>query len=184
MKLLAPNGDCILRLDDGSGLRVSTLILSSSSEYFANLFSNKFSEGQNLDPDSPKEIAIVGDDPGSFGMFCAYLHHNNNDRPHKLSPDKYYEFGEFAVVAEKYQSVQSVTFISKHWGQQLCTSAQEGSHTGSDLVNILSAAYLLEDAITFRSLTKSIPLHTARFSSLRHLDPRIPEGMTGKRRWH
>lgn len=162
---IAPGGDLILVVGTKPSpmamLRVHSLILKNVSKVFNAMFDPRFSEGQAVGGDHPKEIALPEDDAIGMKVLCQVMHHRYGDIDPSLET---LHVLRIAQVAYKYDCTGILEHIRSHW---LNPRPHFKDHIPdnflsldfSDAGRLLAAAYLLDDATAFKELTRLMILH-------------------------
>ncbi|KAF2099128.1 hypothetical protein NA57DRAFT_76361 [Rhizodiscina lignyota] len=139
---IAPEGDVIFiagTAERARRLRVSSHILSIASPVFRNMFSTKYSEGQGLSGDDPKEIPLPEDDPLALELFCAVTHlQGKRVSEYSLSPAL---LRSYAILVDKYDAYWSVFQSLELWFKD----ARLQWPPGAGRVILLDTAYILND---------------------------------------
>lgn len=91
-------------------LLVSSHVLSIASPVFNAMFNGNFSEGQSLSTVTPKKVLLPDDDPEALILLCRITRMQASKLAEgiDLSP-----LADFAVLRDKYQCTEAVTFWSK-----------------------------------------------------------------------
>lgn len=151
-------GDVIIVAGRGSKkrrLRVSSAVLSNASEVFAAMFSDRFTEGQNLDVRNPKDIRMGDDDPDNLALLLKVIHCRNDGIPTPMQAKK---FLDFMVIADKYACVEAVQWMTAIWAQHRTITT-----IPKNLFNCaVTRAYWVGDVVQFRELTRQLVLSAPR----------------------
>jgi hypothetical protein len=144
------DGDCILVVGpDKMKLRVHSQFLGAVSKPFSAMFAPAWKEGDALlSQSNPTEILLPEDNASSMRLVCAIIHHKTRDIPDKLSAR---DFLGVALIADKYDCVQSLRFASESW-------FHGHNDEAGDLVVLAAAAYLLWNGTAFKEITKTMIL--------------------------
>jgi len=126
---------------------VSSHFLAHGSLVFRAMLGPHFAEGQTLPINAPKDV-VLEDDADYMEWLCAILHFKNNDVPAELSPAQVLAF---AVMADKYNCVESVKVATTKWLLDASKSTSIDS-----LKAVLVAAFLLDDAGAFFQISQSL----------------------------
>ncbi|KXT02427.1 hypothetical protein AC578_7863 [Pseudocercospora eumusae] len=155
VEIIVPDGDTILIIGAAKHkFRVSSKRLSKASSVFAALFGPHFREGQKPRTASdPVEIDLPDDDWRSMRRIFNMLH----GTPSTEQGSTWWsgELLDFAISVDKYDMVDSLRFgvsaIFSQWfrDRSTCPSIRV-------LGQIIAAAYLLEDADSFRLGTRQM----------------------------
>jgi hypothetical protein len=145
---IVPNGDCILVVGPKMmKLRVHSLFLTTVSKPFSAMFAPQWKEGNEIFGRSePVEVLLPEDNATSMQLICAAIHYQYQEIPDKPTAR---ELLGVAAVADKYDCVQSLRFISESWFRGRNDEA-------SDLILLVAAAYLLRNGKAFREITKTL----------------------------
>ena len=101
--------------------------------------------GLNLSSNEPKTIALEDDDPEAMRILCLLLHVNRRAVPSRL---RSHELLELARLTDKYDCAGSVKLACHFW------ISRTGNRSDVTLVMLIEAAYLCDDAVSFRALGK------------------------------
>lgn len=142
---ICPSGDVVFLVGtEEKRFRVSSAVLRNASPYFRALLGPRFSEGQGLSEDSPKEIALPEDDAKSLEIIFNVLHLRNDAVPR--SPDPALIF-KIAVTADKFDCIVALQHASTVWLNP--TTFMDGK----DLGRLMAAACIFDDAHAFKNIT-------------------------------
>ena len=172
-----PEGDVLLRLEDVE-LRVSSKILKLSSKVWKAMFSLSFPEGFALQDNVLLRIPLLDDDPRAMEALCKLLHH----QPQDDSVGHTDEFLEnLAIAADKYDCARVL-----HYWSRLCLGVRLVNKRPNS-AQLLSAAYLFDDAFVFRQLTRYMVYVSPKTNSdglvygiSNHSWTLLPDGLLGK----
>ncbi|KAK3668514.1 hypothetical protein LTR22_000808 [Elasticomyces elasticus] len=152
---IASDGDVILICSIGDSnkqvssyrLRVSAGSLSTGSSVFKAMLGPRFKEGRQLASSvTAIEIPLPDDDPEAMIMLCRALHLQFVAMPDVLTPAALLAL---SVVADKYDCTGTLRFASEIW-------IKNAMHTTVplDMVNLLTAAYLFQQAKVFGAVCR------------------------------
>lgn len=150
--VLAPEGDVILVVGEKQlHIYADSLFLKRHSTVFAALLGPNFSEGQDLNTSSPKEIPLPDDDPYAMTAICATIYHNFDLIPRSPTTGMV-----LSIIrhADKYDCFDVLTLPSQGYGWLKCNHLT----IGKDLVNILAVSYLIRDREAFQNASKALLL--------------------------
>ena len=148
-----PNGDVVLLVEYETRIRVSSETLSRASNVFAAMFSPRFSEGQDLRVDQPKEIGLPEDNGIGMVVLMQMLH---NVPIRRFCCSK--TFAELAVLANKYQCCGEVLQSPALWHvsieRKLIDWAQPDWRNKA--MDYFVASYLLKLHATFEDMSRDL----------------------------
>jgi hypothetical protein len=153
-EVMAKRGDVILQLGKvgvGEGVRnilVASMVLSLASPVFANMFDGRFSEGQNLSPNSPRIVPLPDDDPESIIIICKICHIQTSNLPVKLTATA---FSKLALVCNKYDCVDLVRAWAMIW-----VAALLDSPSAPGFEKMILATHLLDLPNEFSKVSQSL----------------------------
>jgi hypothetical protein len=148
--VIAPNGNVILVVGPHERrIQVSSSVLQNASKYFCNMFGPHFLEGQDLGGNDPKEIVMPDDDANVLEIICNIFHLRNDAVPETLSPTVILEI---AVAADKFDCIVAIKLASTLW------LVPKENHSIIELGQLMAAAYVLNNARSFKEITLSMIL--------------------------
>ena len=163
---IASDGDVILTVgNDKKRLRASSLMLSAASPVFKALLGPHFREGQrSRSSTSPVEISLPEDDEDYITELCQILYH---DPLHGEEPEtehcKPSSLLELAQLIDKYDCSKAFLLPSRglllHWAIE-----NNGTVKTEEIWDMVKAAYLLREPVSFEILTKMMIMNTATSS--------------------
>ncbi|KAK5726164.1 hypothetical protein LTR17_012979 [Elasticomyces elasticus] len=109
---LIEEGDVKLVLQNGTRVRVSSVVLSLASPVFKKMLGPHYLEGQApRSAEQPKEVQLPDDDPNAMGKMLALLHfHDADTRIAVISPA---ELANLAVAVDKYDCVTALALTTE-----------------------------------------------------------------------
>ena len=145
------DGDVILIVGpEKLKLRVHSLFLKAVSRPFSAMFGPDWKEGHSLfGRDGPVELPLPEDNAAALKIICAIIHHRNNMVPLTLAAS---DVLGIAVIADKYDCVDVLRFVSGGWLQPRESEA-------GDLMLLTAAAYSFQNALAFREITRVMILN-------------------------
>ncbi|KAH8892686.1 hypothetical protein GQ53DRAFT_862305 [Thozetella sp. PMI_491] len=153
-------GDLILEVGTKpqSRLQVSSKVLSTASRVFRAMFNPSFKEGQALSQTNPAEIPLPEDDPAAMETLLKILHLQNTALPtvNILSADG---FRDFAVVCDKYDCNDAVSFVANSWLQEFVSNP--GPYNEDSNLVLLGATSFLNNAPGFQDITRNLILNSS-----------------------
>ncbi|MCJ1244733.1 hypothetical protein MMC30_001932 [Trapelia coarctata] len=142
------DGDVYLCSEDFK-LLVSSKVLSVASPVFKKLFGPHFMEGSQLSTTSPGTVSLSEDNAEVVVALCQILHHRYSESVESLT---FSFINNLAVVADKYDCVQSLMYFSANYFYM--KMRQQSS--GFDVGRLIFSAFLFDNPIIFREVTKSM----------------------------
>ncbi|PVI04306.1 hypothetical protein DM02DRAFT_692733 [Periconia macrospinosa] len=153
-EVLAARGDVILVVGpEKKRLKVSSKKLRDASRYFNNLLGPHFSEGQDLDPDNPKEITMPEDDGFLLEIICSNIHGRKYDGRKLSLMDIFY----VAMTADKFDCVRHMQATLAMWLAQIKDSVD--TRDMIQMSYLMAAAFISDDPVAFRESARSIIMH-------------------------
>ncbi|KAL1640813.1 hypothetical protein SLS58_006636 [Diplodia intermedia] len=152
VKAIAPTGDIVLLLCNGTRLRVHSVVLKLASPVFRAMFGPHFSEGQNLSEANPKEVPLPDDPPESMTLICEILHHQHPSSSVRskllLEP--------LVSLVHKYDLVDAMGFKVAAFLEHELPAAKEDEFRGFEEQGLLAMAYLLKDKRSFNLISREV----------------------------
>lgn len=149
-------GDVIFMLNNGSRLRVHSVILKSASPIFRAMFGPHFSEGQRLSEKDPREVALPDDHPQAMTIICAVLHHQSDT----MAGPTMEVLREIALMIDKYDLLPAIRTTTQVWLNTKAEEARHGCYGLDGAQGLLEAAYLFDNAQAFKSTSRDLILFT------------------------
>ncbi|KAF2135727.1 uncharacterized protein K452DRAFT_238843 [Aplosporella prunicola CBS 121167] len=177
----ASDGDAIFVLTDADGgkheVQVHSIVLKLASKVFAAMFGPHFSEGQDLNSNSPKRVEMPDDEPEAMKLLCDALHHRLEDT---LTAPRGSLLDHVVKLVDKYDCSAAMMGISTVWMYKLIEDAKYMDYEGWE--RLLPVAYLFNNAQSFYEVTKGLVYHyDGFFSSIEHeMMDCLPTGVLGK----
>jgi hypothetical protein len=156
---IAPDGDCVLVVGpEMVRIPANSQCLSTASEPFCAMFRPEWREGHDIrNRVKPVDVPLPEDDATALQLLCAVIHHRNDMVPDRLP---IHTVLSIAVTAEKYDCIWALRFASESW-------LRPDRDAIGDLFVLAAAAYLLENAVAFRKITKRMILtHNGSFTAI------------------
>ncbi|KFZ20359.1 hypothetical protein V502_03214 [Pseudogymnoascus sp. VKM F-4520 (FW-2644)] len=156
---ITTDGDTILVIGpDEARLCVQSCLLQAASKVFKAMFGPHYKEGQRSGLNgSKKEIPLPEDDVGAMTIICAVIHHRNDIIPGEMSSS---EVLKISVVADKYDCKVALKHAIHQWLDHRNVVSLK------DLTELMTAAYLLDEAQAFSAITYTIIMeHTGSYLS-------------------
>lgn len=154
---IAARGDAILVVGQGSitqKMKVDTAFLKSASHVLRAMFDGRFSDGQGLSYENPKEICFPEDNPAVMKFVCQILHHKLPRSQGELTAE---EILQVAIFADKYLMQNALSWYARSW----LSWATEDPKDTTRLVTMLRAALLFDDEVCVKRITKTLVLDYA-----------------------
>ncbi|KAL1622388.1 hypothetical protein SLS54_004952 [Diplodia seriata] len=151
IEVIAPTGDIVLLLCDGTRLRVHSVVLKLASPVFRAMFGPHFSEGQNLSETNPKEVPLPDDPAEPMTLICEILHHqhpSNSVLSELLEP--------LVSLVHKYDLVDAMGLKVAAFLEHELPAAKENGFRGLRDQGLLAMAYLLKDERSFNLISREI----------------------------
>lgn len=144
------DGDCVLVVGpEMVRISANSQFLSAASEPFRAMFKQEWREGYDMKSRAePVDILLPEDDATALQILCAVIHHQNDRIPDRLP---IHTVLSIAVTADKYDCIRALRFASESW-------LQSSRDAIGDLFVLAAAAYLLQNAVAFRKITKQMIL--------------------------
>lgn len=145
-----PKGDVILVVgSEKVKLRVHSMFLKTASKPFLAMFEPVWNEGNMLGRDEPTEIPLPEGDASALQTICAIIHHQNKLVPQILTAS---DVLGIAIAADKHDCVDALKFASSNW-------LQPQNQKVNGLTLLTAAAYVFQDALAFKRITKALVLN-------------------------
>lgn len=173
--VIDPDGDVMLVLNDGTELLVSFKVLSVASSVFRAMFGPYFREGQNLSGTSPKRISLPENNAAAMATLCNVLHHRH-DSVSKTPTET--ELVNVATACDKYDCSEALSLWSPIW--MLHHRQTRSSDLSGVAAKQLYPSFLLDEAESFKRLSKSTVLHTEGFIYKPKETNLMPDNVFGK----
>lgn len=139
-------GDIYLDLD-GYRLLVSAKALSLASTVFKSMFDPRFAEGTRISQANPGCVLLPEDNAEAMIALCYILHHRSQNVSETLSLAL---FEKLAIVADKYNSVSSLT----QWSANVLTKTLRTTPRGIDQGRLVFPAFVFDIPSAFMKITK------------------------------
>ncbi|MCJ1473765.1 hypothetical protein MMC13_002416 [Lambiella insularis] len=149
-----PSGDVVLVVER-IRLRVSSKVLTLASPVWKAMFSSNFVEGTVLSKGSPCIVPLPEDNVDAISMLCNILHYRHQYIAKKPSAAS---LEQLAVVTDKYDCVDAMSFYSGFHLIRLCDSAKNEYDSG----RLLYPATAFNYAPVFQRVTKALVYDTSR----------------------
>lgn len=148
---IAPAGDIILVVGpEQLKLRVQSLFLKTASKLRCAILGSNWKEGDDTPVAAfPVEILLPEEDATALRCICAILHHQRTLVPQLTTV---HDVLRVALTAKKFGVVEALTYANEFW---LCPLNKEAS----DLIVLVAAASLFQNAKAFRNITKALVLN-------------------------
>ncbi len=101
------------------------------------------------------EIALPEDDPAATRVLFSVLHFQNQALP-EVANLTVARFRDFAVLCDKYNCCNAVSFVTDAWLEKLLS----GARTEDESWILLEAVSFLDKPAAFQSLTKNLVLES------------------------
>lgn len=148
---IAPTGDIVLVVGpEERQLRVQTLILEGASKAFAALLSPNRKDGRHVtDADGILRLRLPEDDAMWMKCICEIIHHRPGSLAESLSVS---DILGIAHMVDKYDFIAAMALTS---GMLLLS----GNRKADELMVLMVAAFLFQNASAFKMITKSLILN-------------------------
>lgn len=148
LERLDPDGDVMLKLDDGAAVLVSSKILSLASPVFKALFAPSFSEGAKLAELGYIEVSLRDDNPCAMRTMLAILHYQDASELDGTDPEA---IAILAICCDKYNCVKPIRpWVETWFHNRPCIS------TAEDYGFMLLTAHLFRSSEQFSSISAEI----------------------------
>jgi hypothetical protein len=161
-------------------LRVSSLRLASSSEYFrAMLEGSRFPEGKELKENGFVQIRLSDpeDKPEAFMIVLSALYAKDIQMPTKI---EFQTLQNVAVLVDKYQWHVPITPYAISWFESLQSTPAFPKSFDGDLLTWLWIAWLFGIKDHFKSLSRIAQQEACNSIDPTEVDVRLPEMVVGK----
>lgn len=148
---IARDGDLLLRVQETSTLRVSALVLRTTSEVFGAMLGPHFAEGRAFRSNSTTEtprLDLPEDDAQGMKLLCCVLHQRNDLLEDDITVAQLHSL---AVVADKYACTKAVQYTATCWFSRMSNQTIK-----NHAIDIISASYLLNHAESFARMTNLV----------------------------
>jgi hypothetical protein len=161
-------------------LRVSSLRLASSSEYFrAMLEGSRFPEGKRLKETGFVQIRLSDpeDEPEAIMIILGVLYENDVQLPTKID---FQTLQKVAVLVDKYQWHKAMTPHMISWFDSLRSSPVFPRSYSKDVLTLLWIAWLFGMKDQFKTVSGFAQQHACKPIDPTEEDIRLPKGVVGK----
>ncbi|KAK0662901.1 hypothetical protein DIS24_g1621 [Lasiodiplodia hormozganensis] len=170
--------DCLVILQNGIKLPVSSSTLAAASEPLARIFSIHLQEPRTASLPLPEINKFQGRNADAVAFLLSALQNRLSDT---VTPALQL-LKEVATLVHEYECAPSLTHISTTWLSELRMKADESRWQGNAIENdkhatddLVGIAYLFDNAAEFYKITKQFTLfHRAGFCDLGDLMDKLP----------
>jgi len=165
---IAQSGDVLLIIGpEQKQIKVYSIILRCASKVFDTMLGPNFQEGQNLLPDTPKEILLPEDGAVGFELLLNVIHYRMDVLSDEITPDL---ICYVSVIAEKYGLVDAMRWTIRDWLRPKKTKTEP-----LKLWQLAIASFCFRDERAFAILTRKLIMsHDGSFRELEQLWPLPP----------